>query len=158
MHRVLCFLFSLLFLSNALAKSEKRLEPAIGDLTVQQLFTYYPIFKQGYADYQPSAKELTASQTLKGKSILVMFGVWCHDSEREIPRLLKLLDASSVQLASLKLRALNYSKQDPDGLHHTYNLQSTPTIVLFDGTKELGRIVEYPKMSLGEDLAKMITQ
>ncbi len=159
MHKIAFLIIGLLCcLGTAWAESNDDNEPAVGELSVEQLFSRYPSFKKQYIEYQPSAAELAASQTLQGKSILVLFGIWCHDSEREIPRLLKLIDVSQVKLASLSLQALNYSKQEPTGLHHTYDLKYTPTIVLLDGKRELGRIVEYPKVSLGEDFAKMIQE
>jgi thiol-disulfide isomerase/thioredoxin len=129
-----------------------------GDISTAQLFSEYPEFKNAYQAYKPTKKEIFAAQTLLGKSLVVMFGTWCHDSEREVPRLLKLLDVAKVKVASLSLRALNYSKQDPNGLHHTYNVELTPTIILFDQGKELGRILEFPQKSIGEDLASFIIQ
>jgi hypothetical protein len=155
MVKLWCYL--LIIVSVGCASSEdKRIEPAEGEVSTQRLFTEYPSFKQIFEAYQPSQQEISAVQNLTGKSLIVLFGTWCHDSEREIPRLLKLLEVSQVKLKALSLRALNYSKQDPSGLHHTYNLESTPTIILLDGEQELGRIVEAPRVSLGQDLAGFI--
>lgn len=92
-------------------------------------------------------------QALQGLSLLVLFGSWCHDSEREVPRLLKLLNQSGVKLQSLQLHAVNQQKQHPAQLHLQYQLQYTPTIVVLQGNTELGRIVERPIVSLAADLA-----
>ena len=157
MYKVLSFVLILFSIGCASSEDNERVEPAVGEISIQSLFIQYPHFAENFHSYQPSEKEITAIQKVQGKSILVLFGTWCHDSEREIPRLLKLLEVSNVQLAALSLRALNYSKQDTQGLHHTYQLNFTPTIILLDGKKELGRIVEFPKVSLGEDLANMLS-
>jgi thioredoxin 1 len=90
--------------------------------------------------------------------LVVLFGTWCHDSVREVPRLLKLLDVSGVKLKSLSLHGVNYNKQEPNNLHRQYDLRYSPTIILLQGDAELGRIVEKPMASLGEDLAEFVTE
>ncbi|MCF2947642.1 thioredoxin family protein [Paraglaciecola aquimarina] len=155
MYRILCCFF-VIFSAGCTSTEENKIEPAVGQISIQELFIDYPVFKQSYQSYQPSQRELSLAKHLTGKSLVVLFGTWCHDSEREIPRLLKLLDEAEIELSSLTLRALNYSKQDPAGMHHKYNLEFTPTIILLDGEKELGRIVEVPRLSLGEDLAAFV--
>ncbi|NCP64955.1 MAG: thioredoxin [Paraglaciecola sp.] len=113
-------------------------------------------FAENYRAYSASEQELVAAQQLQGKSLLILFGGWCHDSQREVPRLLKLLDEAQVSLAMLQLVAVNQQKQDPEGLSRVYQLRFTPTFILFDGETELGRIVERPTLSLGEDLAHLV--
>ena len=131
-------------------------EPYTGEISAAQLLTDYVYFREIYDLYQPSKKELNAAKSLSGKSILVLFGTWCHDSEREIPRLLKLLDSADVKLESLSLHGVNYHKQDPKNLHRKFGIRYTPTIILLEGEQELGRIVEKPVQSLGEDLAGLV--
>jgi thioredoxin 1 len=131
-------------------------EDLVGDVTTQQLLTSYPGFLAEYQFYQPSPAEIIAAQQLEGKSITVLFGAWCHDSEREVPRLLKLLDAAKLSQFNLQLLAVNHNKQEPSGTYRRLDLRYTPTIILFDGENELGRIIERPITSLGEDLAGLL--
>jgi thioredoxin 1 len=84
----------------------------------------------------------------------VLFGTWCHDSQREVPRLLKLLDSSKVALASLKLVAVGYDKRDPEGIAARYQLKYSPTIIVLTAGEELGRLVEKPKASIASDLSQ----
>ncbi|WP_156413722.1 TlpA family protein disulfide reductase [Lacimicrobium alkaliphilum] len=91
-------------------------------------------------------------QALKGKSVLILFGTWCHDSEREVPRFLKLADASGVRLRQLQLVAVGLDKKDPAGLAQQYNLLYTPTIIVMDNEQELYRMIERPKGPLALDL------
>ncbi|ALS99699.1 hypothetical protein AT746_16450 [Lacimicrobium alkaliphilum] len=102
--------------------------------------------------YSPDNKELQAMQALKGKSVLILFGTWCHDSEREVPRFLKLADASGVRLRQLQLVAVGLDKKDPAGLAQQYNLLYTPTIIVMDNEQELYRMIERPKGPLALDL------
>ena len=89
---------------------------------------------------------------LEGKDLLVLFGTWCHDSQREVPRLLKLLEQSKVELNSLTLVAVDYNKQDPQGLAEQFQLKYTPTFIVIDQSKEQHRVVEKPQGTLAEAL------
>lgn len=134
--------------------------PFTGVISTSQLMTQYPQFRSAYDQYQPSSTEIDEIKKLSGKSLVVLFGTWCHDSEREVPRLLKLLDLSGVELQSLSLHGVNYNKQEPTDLHRQYNLRYSPTIILLQGKGEgeLGRVVEKPVVSLGVDLAAFIIE
>ena len=133
-------------------------EPFTGLISAGQLIAEYPQFRSAYEQYQPSLAEIAAAKSLSGKSLIVLFGTWCHDSEREVPRLLKLLDLSGVELQSLSLHGVNFNKQEPTNLHRQYDLRYSPTIILLQGETELGRVVEKPIVSLGEDLASFVSE
>lgn len=130
--------------------------PYVGIISTSQLIKEYPQFRTVYEQYQPSSDEIAAVKSLTGMSVVVLFGTWCHDSEREVPRLLKLLDLSGVELKSLSLHGVNRNKQEPNNLHQQFELRYTPTIILLKGEDELGRIIEKPVVSLGEDLASFV--
>lgn len=129
----------------------------IGETTTQEILTGFPEFREEYESFQPTASEIQHMTQLTGKSLLVMFGSWCHDSEREVPRLMKLLDESKVQLEKLTFLAVDQTKQEPSGQAKANNLKYTPTIVLFDDNAEIGRIIERPNTSLANDLSGFVT-
>lgn len=128
----------------------------LGKTSAKAILQGYSEFNEEYQRFEPTASEIQHMSTLKGKSLLVMFGSWCHDSEREVPRLLKLLDKSDAQLAEVTFLAVNQSKEEESGLAELHGLKYTPTIVLFDGDKEIGRIIERPNVSLAQDLAEFV--
>jgi len=126
-----------------------------GSISSEALLAHYPGFAAEYASYQPSAGALAQMQQLQGLQLLVLFGSWCHDSEREVPRLLKLIQQSGVALNTLQLETVNQQKHHPQQLHSQHNLRYTPTIIVLDNGRELGRIIEKPAKSLAEDLAEI---
>jgi len=128
--------------------------PYSGEISRDDLLKDYSSFSEEYDEYSPSEEELTTIKALQGKQVLVFLGTWCHDSKREVPRFLKLLDTAKVQLGSLKLVAVGYDKLDPAGLAKQYDLMYTPTIIVLDGEKELSRMIEKPKQSLAVDLTQ----
>ncbi|MEP1447286.1 MAG: thioredoxin [Paraglaciecola sp.] len=151
-------MFSVGCSASATEKKQPKSEPHTGVISASQLIAQYPQFRSAYEQYQPSLEEISAVKALSGKSLVVLFGTWCHDSEREVPRLLKLLDLSGVELQSLSLHGVSYNKHEPSNLHQRYDLEYSPTIVLLQGENELGRVVEKPTLSLGEDLAGFVTE
>ena len=129
-------------------------KPFAGKISAADLLSEYPKFASEYNKYTPTPEEQQAMQSLAGKDILVLFGAWCHDSQREVPRLLKLLDSTNVGFASLQLVALGYDKQDPEGIAKRYQLKYTPTIIISKSGIELGRLVEKPNESIASDLSQ----
>ncbi|MBN7819387.1 TlpA family protein disulfide reductase [Bowmanella yangjiangensis] len=111
-----------------------------------------PDFRAEYQAYNPSRDELRKMAALRGKGVLVFYGSWCHDSKREVPRLLKLLDESQVNPAWLQLVPVDRDKQEPTGLYKQYKLRYTPTIIVLDQGVETHRMVERPKRSMASDL------
>ncbi|WP_300361744.1 thioredoxin [uncultured Pseudoalteromonas sp.] len=129
--------------------------PYSGEITAEDLLAQYPAFAKEYKNYSPSEDDLNTIKTLSGKQVLVFLGTWCHDSKREVPRLLKLLDGSGVKLGSLQLIAVGYDKLDPDGLAKQYDLRYTPTFIVSSNGKELLRMIEKPKHSIAMDLTRL---
>ncbi|GGD51312.1 hypothetical protein GCM10011357_04020 [Lacimicrobium alkaliphilum] len=151
------YLLFLMLLSPCLSANQANSSSLAGELKAEQLLSQYPEFNQEYQRYVPENAEIQAMQVLYGKSVLVFLGTWCHDSEREVPRLLKLLHRSQVDLQSLQLIAVGLDKKDPSGLAQRFNLLYTPTIIVLDDEQELYRMVERPKGSLALDLQQGLT-
>lgn len=129
----------------------------VGTITAEQLLTHYPQFKTEYLAYKPTDDEIEKMSALKDKEVTVLFGTWCHDSEREVPRLLKLLDSSGIELTSLTLFGVDRKKDDPDGVAQSYDLKYTPTLIVSSQGEEIARIIEKPKDNLAADFAEQLS-
>lgn len=125
----------------------------VGDIGAQQLFDAHPRFAEGYAAFE--AESLAVPENV---SVLLFFGTWCHDSEREVPRLLKLLETAGLSEDKLKLIALDYLKREPEGRATKFNVRYTPTAIFMRDGKEVGRIVERPNTGLYEDIKAMFAE
>jgi len=84
----------------------------------------------------------------------IYFGTWCHDSQREVPKILNLLKENKN--ISTQLVALDYDKNDPQGLAESKGIKYTPTFIVTIGDKEIGRIIERPKQDLVTDITEMV--
>ncbi|WP_159821287.1 TlpA family protein disulfide reductase [Colwellia sp. 20A7] len=126
--------------------------PFSGGITTDVLLNDYDKFSEQYKAFTPTAQDIALMQKLKGKELIVLFGTWCHDSEREVPKLIKLLEESKVKLASINYVAVDYDKRDAGGIAEANDLQYTPTFIVKQNGKELVRVIEKPTGSLAQDL------
>ena len=122
----------------------------IGDISHAELLERHEVFKRNYDAYEVPAEIDGLPADLEVK---ILFGTWCHDSEREVPRVLKLLAASGVEEKNISLIGLDIRKQEPEGRAKVLGIKYTPTFVFFSGGKEIGRIIERPIISLQDDIA-----
>jgi len=130
-------------------------ELAVGKLTKEELFTSYGRFSEGYQQTTLSAQDINIiEQWPDDVRVDVYFGTWCHDSQREVPQLLKIL--SHKPKLAVNLIALDYQKSDPQGLAVSKGIKYTPTMIVMKNNKELGRIIERPKKSLIVDIDALV--
>jgi thioredoxin 1 len=125
----------------------------IGDISQAELLARHEVFKRNYDAYEVPAviDELPADLEVK-----ILFGTWCHDSEREVPRMLKLLAASGVKEENISLISLDIRKEEPEGRAKALEVRFTPTFVFFSEGAELGRIIERPVVDLTHDLTALV--
>jgi thiol-disulfide isomerase/thioredoxin len=131
---------------------------ALGVISEDKLLSDYSEFNKNYQAFSVSAQDVEIiAQWPENLKVEVFFGTWCHDSEREVPKLLKLFKANKH--ITPKLVALDYQKQDPEQSAEKHRVKYTPTIIIYkDASKkeELGRIIERPKTSLVEDINQLL--
>ena len=149
------------FVLSLLAGYSEGAEPGaadhLGEISVQELLDTYTEFGSEFQRYAPTPDELSQIEALRGKQVTVLFGTWCHDSKREVPRLLKLLDESKVELESLTLFAVDRNKADPEGFAQRLDLRYTPTIIVSEDGEEVARVIERPDTGLAADLQSQIS-
>lgn len=92
---------------------------------------------------------------LKDLKILVFMGTWCHDSNREIPRLMRVCEELGIY-DQLELYGVDVDKTSQQGREKNYNVKNTPTIILMRDGKEIARIVEEPEISFEQDFEKIL--
>lgn len=112
---------------------------------------YSSWFHPAYMRYQPNAKIMEELQPLlQGISFKALTGSWCMDSQRELPRLYKVMDQARIPYSRLEVISLREDKTTPTGEEKAYNITAVPTIILYRNGQEVGRIVEtaYPTLEM----------
>ncbi len=130
-------------------KGECRFE----DLKAQPSFMWL----KDTAQYKPDKRALgTLREKLLQYEMVVVFGSWCEDSQRELPHLYRVLQEAGMPMEKVALYGLDRAKKGRDMEDKIFRVEKVPTIILFKNHREIGRIVETPKRSIEADLAQMI--
>jgi tetratricopeptide (TPR) repeat protein len=126
-----------------------------------------PSYKAWYDDsYNKYTVDAGVAQQIKpllrNKRMEVFLGSWCGDSRREVPRMIKVLQQAGMDTAKLSLVFVDNSsasyKQSPQHEERGKNIHHVPSFIVYDGNKEMGRIIESPLASLEKDLLAILTQ
>lgn len=96
----------------------------------------------------------------KGVSVQLFMATWCRDSQREVPKFIKVMEElkmseNQINITNLYLDAPNY-KQSPDRTEEGLNVHRVPTYIFYKDGEEIGRIVETPVNSLETDIAQIL--
>ena len=154
MMKVLQPIFILVLLSLNTSANNPGVSHAVGDISIKSLFEMHEEFLANYKKSDPS--DLLNPELFRGVEIYMLFGTWCHDSKREVPRLLSLLNKLDVPENQINLIGLNFKKNDSQDRGKKFQIKKTPTFVFLRNQKEIGRIVEMPEISLEADLLKIL--
>lgn len=115
-------------------------------------------FDPMYRSYKPNEKALEIiKENINDYEIVMFMGTWCADSQREVPKLYKLLELSDYDLSDLEVKAVREDKTLPNEAEKEYNITYVPTIIFIKNGEEAGRFVEYPQEEFEEDIAKIVS-
>lgn len=97
-------------------------------------------------------------QLHSGVEFTVFFGTWCKDSQRELPRFLKVADMAGISDDRVRLYGVDRSKKSPDGLTEKFDIKYVPTIIFLKNGSEIGRIIEKPHATIEEDMVFILAE
>lgn len=129
----------------------------IGKISTQDLWNEMPEWKELFDDYEPNAgvvNQLRAEE--KDFSIVCIFGNWCPDSRNGVPSFLKALDEAGNAHLDLELFAVDRSMRDPEQMAQKLGVTHVPTYIIYYQGLEVFRMVEIPRSTFEEDLAKFL--
>jgi len=151
---IACLLISTLILNSCKSIGNQQ-ELIVGAISSSQLEANYPLFDKNHQSFVINESEqVQIQQWPSNVRIDAYFGTWCHDSQREVPRLLKLLEYNDS--IDSRLISLDYQKSDPQGKAVMNKVKFTPTFIVYLNNNEIGRIIERPKVSLVADVTGFI--
>jgi tetratricopeptide (TPR) repeat protein len=158
-------LFSALLIVYLQAVAQQHEKPLLGYCAARDLeqAPYSEWYKPNYQAYQPRTEIIEQIKKLGPEkfTIRILFGTWCGDSKREVPRMMKILTTAGFPEKNIQLLGLYDSldvyKQGPKREEKGLNVYRVPTFIVYQKDKELGRIVEYAVESLERDLLKILS-
>jgi tetratricopeptide (TPR) repeat protein len=90
----------------------------------------------------------------------IFMATWCGDSQKEVPRFLKMLRHLNVPQANYKIVMVDNQydcyKQSPTHEERGQNIFRVPTFIINRNGNEIGRIVEHPVENFEKDFTKII--
>jgi len=112
-------------------------------------------FKKSHDAYLPDKDtvELLRKKT-SGVSVVIVMATWCEDSQLQVPRFFKILDAMD-RFGNYSIICVNRDRKAAGVVLD--NIQNVPTIIIRRDGKELGRIIEKPVRSLESDFLGLLT-
>ncbi len=141
-------------------QKEKSLLGACSSYALEQE-PYKAWFQPNYTNYIPQPQVIDQlKKSIHKFSFKIVFGSWCGDSKRELPRMIKILRITGVSENQLQLLGVSDSmavyKQAPHREEKDLHVYRVPTFIVYHKGKEVGRIVEYAVETLERDLLKII--
>lgn len=129
----------------------------VGPTTEQEIREVHRIFDIYTKRYQPDEAAVEYLSAIEDSvTIYVLFGIWCHDSKREIPALFKTLEVANNPNIEVEYTAVSRQKTDPTNAYERWELKYTPTMVIFRYGEEIGRFIEESKTNLESELAQIL--
>jgi hypothetical protein len=164
MNKILLFLFLSLSLfaqtKNKLTKDEDSGQPMLIGICDRSAFSdtsFSAWFNDEYDRYKPdSARIDSIKNKITNFKITIVMGTWCSDSQREVPRIYKILDKLNFDSTKITLLCVNQAKKDPNGEAENLAIKFVPTIIFTKDDLEKGRIVELPQETLEKDMLKIV--
>jgi len=138
-------------------------EHLLGEVTQEEVSTYVAAKWGNHKSpdgekWRQAVAEL--AEAVGNTKLEVFFGTWCHDSEREVPRLLDVLaelERTHRELAlDVRWVAVDGEKRLPVEEVQTHRIRQLPTLVLSRQGTELGRIVQRAPRGLETDLRRLL--
>lgn len=119
-------------------------------------FNYW--FADEYKHYSIDEEtlELLNSDSFSSLHIKTVVGTWCEDSQRELPRIIKILDHLDFNFDYLAIIGVDKNKKAEETEVDQLNIELVPTIIIYIDDKEIGRIIESPTESLEKDITNII--
>lgn len=129
------------------------------DRHVMEEDPHFSWFKTNYDAYQLDSSITAQIATLTDDVHFIMVvGTWCGDSKRELPKQFKILDAAKVPEDNVTIFGVDRSKKSQEGTTDKYTILRVPTLIVFRGEQELGRIVEHPRVTNEADLLRLLSK
>jgi thiol-disulfide isomerase/thioredoxin len=157
--KFLVFLLVLLPLLAAAVeeKSDDHNHLPLGIISKHDILYGRNIYNHNYVEYVPKSDPIqeihNCSQPVEVK---VIFGDWCKDSKKHVPAFIKTMEFADNKAIQVVFINVDRQKKEPSDLIKDLQIESVPTFIVYSNGKEIGRIVETPKVSIENDLANLL--
>lgn len=156
---------NIIFFISAFSNGNSQNMDIIGNTNKEEILDskHQSWFEDNYKAYKPKPESIEELKRLFEKEnfqVDVYFGTWCSDSQREVPRLVKLLEMSGFVFNKFSLIGVGRNKKVPNVSSEqskTLNITNVPTIIVYQNGQEINRFIEFAQESLEQDMIKIFS-
>jgi len=131
--------------------------PLVGRMSLEDLLQAKPDYAHAAAKYTPDEESVQRLQAVSAPTeIVVFFGTWCSYCKHWLPRFIKTLEVAQNPSITAEFIGMSDDQVEPRDLIGQYNISQTPSFIVLQGGKEIGRIEEKPDVSMEADLAMIL--
>ncbi len=124
---------------------------------IEDLFSKYPEYISSFRLYNPEKNVIDSIRAnLEDLEIKVFYGEWCSDCRLELPRFVSVIKALDTEDIEIEFIELNRNMDDGLGRAYEMNVLAVPTFIFFRNGKEIGRIIERPRVSMEWDFTEIV--
>ena len=128
------------------------------EITREKIFAAGQEWQDKYDKYEPKSDMLDALKAKigPGMKIDVFLGLWCPDSRNNVPPFLKILDRLGTEVPIRYINVPRKASRDVKFYVEEFKVERVPSFIFYKDGKEIGRIVENPKIGLLEDMFDIV--
>ena len=129
-----------------------------GEMNESTLWETVPVWRSLMESYKPDAAAVAKLKKASADTeVTVVFGTWCPDSRNYVPRLLQALHTAQNSKLRIKLVGIDNQFRQPVNTIQPRGIINVPTVIVEQGGRELGRIIETPAAkTMEEDLVAIL--
>jgi hypothetical protein len=110
--------------------------------------------------FQPSAAKIEDISRLEKQdstTFLIIGGSWCPNTKIHLPRIMKIFRLASVPSGDIHLYGVDRHMREPSGTAKHWHISKIPAVIILSRGREIGRIVEHPKISWEDDILNVLS-
>ena len=138
-------------------KTGRSILVGITDRSAFEFVDFAEWYNTEYIGYEPDEFIIEQiKELIDSIDIQIFMGTWCSDSRREVPRFLKIIDLIEFDQDSLQIINVDRKKKSPTNDEKNKDIKFVPTFIISVNGNEIGRIVEFPIITLESDLLSIL--
>jgi len=124
---------------------------------IEDLFSKYPEYRPSVGLYNPEKNVIESIRAnLEDLEIKVFYGEWGPDCRLELPRFIGVIKTLNEEDLDIEFIEVKRNMDDSLGRAYEMNVLAVPTFIFLRDGKEIGRIIEKPRVSMEWDFAEIV--
>jgi thiol-disulfide isomerase/thioredoxin len=131
--------------------------PLVGEASWEELLALKPAYGLDAEEYEPKAESLNALKSIdRPLEFVVFFGTWCQLCKQIVPSFTKTIEEAGNQGFAVTYVALDEAMEAPAEWIDRFKIGKTPTIIVSENGREIGRIEEDVPSTVEEELVEIV--